>query len=51
VTWASGFAIRDLSHLFGDDKNRGPALIDLTEMYKDYGLPPPDASRAASPSQ
>ena len=25
-------------HLFGDDKNRGPALIDLTEMYKQYGL-------------
>lgn len=25
-------------HLFGDDKNRGPALIDLTEMYKEYGI-------------
>ena len=25
-------------HLFGDDKNRGPALIDLTEIYKEYGL-------------
>jgi len=25
-------------HLFGDDKNRGPALIDLTQMYRDYGL-------------
>ena len=25
-------------HLFGDDKNRGPALIDLSEFYKDYGL-------------
>jgi len=25
-------------HLFGDDKNRGPALIDLTEFYKEYGL-------------
>lgn len=25
-------------HLFGDDKNRGPALIDLTEMYREYGL-------------
>jgi nitrate reductase delta subunit len=25
-------------HLFGDDKNRGPALIDLGELYKDYGL-------------
>ncbi|HQR50415.1 MAG TPA: nitrate reductase molybdenum cofactor assembly chaperone [Methylophilaceae bacterium] len=25
-------------HLFGDDKNRGPALIDLGEMYKDYGV-------------
>lgn len=25
-------------HLFGDDKNRGPALIDLTELYKDYGV-------------
>lgn len=25
-------------HLFGDDKNRGPALIDLSEYYKHYGL-------------
>lgn len=25
-------------HLFGDDKNRGPALIDLTEYYKSHGL-------------
>ncbi len=25
-------------HLFGDDKNRGPALIDLTEFYGEYGL-------------
>lgn len=25
-------------HLFGDDKNRGPALIDLGEYYKSYGL-------------
>ena len=25
-------------HLFGDDKNRGPALIDLSEYYKSYGL-------------
>jgi len=27
-------------HLFGDDndKNRGPALIDMTELYKDYGV-------------
>ncbi len=25
-------------HLFGDDKNRGPALVDLGEMYKDYGI-------------
>ncbi len=25
-------------HLFGDDKNRGPALIDLTEFYKQYGV-------------
>jgi nitrate reductase delta subunit len=26
--------------LFGDDndKNRGPALIDLGELYKDYGM-------------
>ena len=22
-------------HLFGDDKNRGPALIDLSEFYKE----------------
>ncbi|MBM3351555.1 MAG: nitrate reductase molybdenum cofactor assembly chaperone [Betaproteobacteria bacterium] len=25
-------------HLFGDDKNRGPALIDLGDLYKDYGV-------------
>lgn len=25
-------------HLFGDDKNRGPALIDLSEYYKTYGF-------------
>ncbi|MFN3593988.1 MAG: nitrate reductase molybdenum cofactor assembly chaperone [Thiobacillaceae bacterium] len=25
-------------HLFGDDKNRGPALIDLAEFYKAFGL-------------
>lgn len=27
-------------HLFGDDddRNRGPALIDLGEMFKDYGV-------------
>lgn len=25
-------------HVFGDDKNRGPALIDLGELYKQYGL-------------
>lgn len=25
-------------HLFGEDKNRGPALIDLTEFYKEFGL-------------
>lgn len=25
-------------HVFGDDKNRGPALIDLSEIYKSYGL-------------
>jgi nitrate reductase molybdenum cofactor assembly chaperone NarJ/NarW len=25
-------------HLFGDDKNRGPALIDLSEFYREHGL-------------
>jgi nitrate reductase delta subunit len=25
-------------HIFGDDKNRGPALIDLGEQYKRLGL-------------
>ena len=25
-------------HVFGDDKNRGPALIDLSEFYKSDGL-------------
>jgi nitrate reductase delta subunit len=25
-------------HLFGDDRNRGPALIDLSEHYREHGL-------------
>lgn len=25
-------------HIFGDDRGRGPALIDLSEYYKSYGL-------------
>lgn len=25
-------------HLFGDDRGRGPALIDLSEYYRGYGL-------------
>lgn len=25
-------------HLFGDDRGRGPALIDLTEYYRGFGL-------------
>ncbi|MDH5326486.1 MAG: nitrate reductase molybdenum cofactor assembly chaperone [Gammaproteobacteria bacterium] len=25
-------------HLFGDERGRGPALIDLTEYYKEFGL-------------
>jgi nitrate reductase delta subunit len=25
-------------HLFGDERGRGPALIDLAEFYKSYGL-------------
>ena len=25
-------------HLFGDERGRGPALIDLAEYYKEYGL-------------
>jgi nitrate reductase delta subunit len=25
-------------HIFGEDKNRGPALIDLTELYRGHGL-------------
>jgi len=25
-------------HLFGDDRGRGPALIDLSEYYREYGL-------------
>jgi nitrate reductase delta subunit len=25
-------------HLFGDDRGRGPALIDMSEYYRDYGL-------------
>lgn len=37
-------------HLFGDDKNRGPALIDLSEFYKEYGVEmrTADATRAAN---
>ncbi|GAB4348481.1 MAG: hypothetical protein Kow006_09220 [Gammaproteobacteria bacterium] len=27
-------------HLFGDDKNRGPALIDMAEYYRSWGLEP-----------
>ncbi|MBM4180702.1 MAG: molecular chaperone TorD family protein [Betaproteobacteria bacterium] len=34
----SQHALHLTHHLFGDDKNRGPALIDLTEFYKEYGL-------------
>lgn len=29
-------------HLFGDEKGRGPALIDLAEYYKEYGLEAPE---------
>lgn len=25
-------------HLFGDDRGRGPALIDLTEYYRQFGM-------------
>lgn len=25
-------------HIFGDDRGRGPALIDLTEYYKNFGF-------------
>jgi nitrate reductase delta subunit len=25
-------------HLFGDDRGRGPALIDLSEYYREFGL-------------
>jgi nitrate reductase delta subunit len=37
-------------HVFGDDKNRGPALIDLTEFYKEYGVQmrTTDATKAAN---
>ena len=35
-------------HLFGDDKNRGPALIDLSEFYKEYGLEMVAADGAAN---
>lgn len=37
-------------HIFGDDKNRGPALIDLTEFYKEYGVEmrTADATKAAN---
>jgi nitrate reductase delta subunit len=27
-------------HLFGDDRGRGPALIDLAEYYRQYGMEP-----------
>lgn len=29
-------------HLFGDEKGRGPALIDLAEYYKEFGLEAPE---------
>lgn len=32
------YALHLTHHLFGDDKNRGPALIDLSEHYRGYGL-------------
>lgn len=35
-------------HLFGDDKNRGPALIDLAEYYKACGLELPVKDAAAA---
>jgi nitrate reductase delta subunit len=35
-------------HLFGDDKNRGPALIDLSEFYKEFGLALVANDRAAN---
>lgn len=38
-------------HLFGDDKNRGPALIDLTEFYKEYGLEMATPESAAQADQ
>ena len=31
-------ALHMTHHIFGDDKNRGPALIDLSEHYRSYGL-------------
>jgi len=27
-------------HLFGEEKTRGPALIDLAEFYRSYGFEP-----------
>lgn len=30
-------------HLFGDDRGRGPALIDLSEYYKGFELKPVDS--------
>ncbi|MDK9721224.1 MAG: nitrate reductase molybdenum cofactor assembly chaperone [Rhodospirillales bacterium] len=29
-------------HLCGDDRNRGPALIELTELYRQHGLELPE---------
>jgi nitrate reductase delta subunit len=29
-------------HLCGDDRNRGPALIELTELYRQHGLTMPE---------
>lgn len=27
-------------HLFGDDRGRGPALIEMTEYYREFGMEP-----------
>lgn len=29
-------------HLCGDDRNRGPALVELSELYRQHGLEMPD---------
>lgn len=34
------YSLHITHHLMGDDKNRGPALIDMAEYYRSWGVEP-----------